>query len=250
MGIGSIARRTFLIGTGAIAGGLAVGYYYVRKPYPNPLEADLGEGEATFNPFVKIAKDNTITVVVPRAEMGQGVQTTLAALVAEELEVELDLIEVDHGPADWAYFNGAMLEDGGPFSFFDESFVAETTRSVMPSVAKSLGLQVTGGSSSTRDAYEKMRMAGCAARHLLLKAAATRFNAEIGELEVSNAKITHRASGQSASYGELAASAAVAGEPLSIAETPQRSVIVLANDARGVFEGEHVNRVRHVSAAG
>ncbi|EBU7498119.1 xanthine dehydrogenase family protein molybdopterin-binding subunit, partial [Salmonella enterica subsp. enterica serovar Typhi] len=79
-----IARRTFLIGAVAAAGGVAVGYWYVRKPYPNPLEGDLAEGEQTFNPYVKIAPDNTITVIAPRAEMGQGVSTTLAAFVAEE----------------------------------------------------------------------------------------------------------------------------------------------------------------------
>ena len=85
--LGKIARRTFLFGAAAIAGGAAFGYYYVNKPYANPLEGDLADGEATFNPYVKIAADNTITVVVPRAEMGQGISTTLAALVAEELDV-------------------------------------------------------------------------------------------------------------------------------------------------------------------
>ncbi|TIQ50561.1 MAG: hypothetical protein E5X61_12455, partial [Mesorhizobium sp.] len=70
--VGKIGRRTFLIGAAAIAGGVAVGYYYYRKPYPNPLEGDLATDEATFNPYVKIGADNTITIVAPRAEMGQG----------------------------------------------------------------------------------------------------------------------------------------------------------------------------------
>jgi isoquinoline 1-oxidoreductase subunit beta len=87
--IGKIARRTFLIGAAAIAGGVAVGYWYVSRPYPNPLEGDLAEGEATFNPYVKIASDNTVTVIAPRAEMGQGISTTLAAFVAEELGILL-----------------------------------------------------------------------------------------------------------------------------------------------------------------
>ena len=87
--LGKIARRTFLFGAAAIAGGAAFGYYY----YPQALsatrsEGDLAEGEATFNPYVKIASDNTITVIAPRAEMGQGISTTLAALVAEELDVD------------------------------------------------------------------------------------------------------------------------------------------------------------------
>lgn len=94
-----IARRTFLIGAATIAGGVAVGYWYVSRPYANPLEGDLAEGEATFNPYVKIGSDNTITVIAPRAEMGQGISTTLAAFVAEELDVTLDKIKVEHGPA-------------------------------------------------------------------------------------------------------------------------------------------------------
>ena len=126
--LGKIARRTFLIGAAAIAGGVAVGYYYYRKPYPNPLEDDLAEGEATFNPYVKIGADNTITVIAPRAEMGQGISTTLAALVAEELDVDLDQVKVEHGPASYAYYNAAMLEEGGPFAFFDESMIAEAVR--------------------------------------------------------------------------------------------------------------------------
>ena len=61
--IAKIARRTFLIGTATVAGGVAFGYWYVNKPYPNPLKKGLGKGETTFNPYLKIAADNTITVL-------------------------------------------------------------------------------------------------------------------------------------------------------------------------------------------
>ncbi|MEO1143759.1 MAG: molybdopterin cofactor-binding domain-containing protein, partial [Pseudomonadota bacterium] len=90
MGIAKIARRTFLVGAAALAGGVAIGYYYVSQPYDNPLEGNLAEGETTFNPYISIAPDNTISIYNPRAEMGQGVHTTLAALVAEELDVSLE----------------------------------------------------------------------------------------------------------------------------------------------------------------
>ena len=153
--IGKIARRTFLFGAAAIAGGAAFGYYYYRSPYANPLEGELAEGETTFNPFVKIASDNTITVIAPRAEMGQGISTTLAALVAEELEVDLDRIKVEHGPADFAYFNATMLAEGGPFAFYNEGTSAEAMRGVMGAVGKMFGVQGTGGSASTRDGYRE-----------------------------------------------------------------------------------------------
>ncbi|MFZ1812966.1 MAG: xanthine dehydrogenase family protein molybdopterin-binding subunit [Rhizobiaceae bacterium] len=207
MGVGKIVRRTFLIGAAAIAGGAAFGYYVARKPYPNPLERDLASGESTFNPWIKIAQDNSITVITPRAEMGQGVHTTLAALVAEELEVPFDAIRVEHGPADWAYYNSVVMEDGGPFPTFDEGFLAESMRSMTHPITKILGLQVTGGSTSIRDGYVKMREAGCAARQMLVAAAAARFGAAPGTLTLENGTISDQVTGQSATYGELAADA-------------------------------------------
>lgn len=206
--VGKIARRTFLIGAAAVAGGVAVGYWYVKKPYANPLEGDLAEGEATFNPYVKIAADNSITIIAPRAEMGQGISTTLAAFVAEELDVTLDKVKVEHGPASYAYFNAAMLEESGPFNFFDDSLVAETVRGALGTVGKVLGLQATGGSSSTRDGFDRMRQAGAAARTLLLQAAATRLSVHPSALTTDNGTIVHAASKQSLTYGDVAADAA------------------------------------------
>jgi isoquinoline 1-oxidoreductase beta subunit len=206
--IGKIARRTFLIGAAAIAGGAAFGYYTYRKPYANPLEKGLAEGEVTFNPYVKIAADNTITVIAPRAEMGQGVSTSLAALVAEELNVGLDSVRVEQGPTDWAYYNSAMLAEGGPFAFYNEGAVAEAVRGLMGATGKILGLQGTGGSSSMRDAFDKMREAGAAARELLIAAAAARLAVPAGELVADHGTITHKPSGKSVTYGEVAADAA------------------------------------------
>jgi isoquinoline 1-oxidoreductase beta subunit len=191
--VAKIARRTFLIGAAAVAGGVAVGYWYVSRPYANPLEGELAEGEATFNPYVKIAPDNTITVIAPRAEMGQGISTTLAALVAEELDVELAAVRVEHGPASFAYYNAALLEEGGPFPFYDRSLMAETVRGALGGVSKVLGFQGTGGSSSIRDAFAKMRQAGAAARHVLVEAAAARLGVVASELETAgSAAVAHQ----------------------------------------------------------
>jgi len=214
--VGKIARRTFLIGAAAIAGGVAVGYYYYRKPYPNPLEGELAEGEATFNPYVKVASDNTITVIAPRAEMGQGVATSLAALVAEELDVGLDKVKVEHGPASYAYYNSEMLSEGGPFAFYNDGLVAETMRGAMGAVGKILGFQGTGGSSSIRDGFEKMRQAGAATRHVLLEAAARKLGVPASELETADAIITHKTSGRSVTYGEVALDAAGIAPPATL----------------------------------
>ena len=213
MGIAKIARRTFLIGAAAIAGGVAVGYYYVSQPWDNPLKNEVAPGEATFNPWVKIAADDTITVIVPRAEMGQGVQTTLAALVAEELDVALDRVKVEHGPGSFAYYNSAMIEDGGPFAFFDESFLAETMRSAAEPISRTLGLQVTGGSSSTRDAFDKMRKAGAATRHVLVAAAAAQWGVDASSLSTENGFVVETSGGRRASYGSLALAASAIKPP-------------------------------------
>ena len=202
--VGKIARRTFLIGAAAVAGGVAVGYYYYRKPFPNPLEADLGKGEATFNPYVKIGADNTITIVAPRAEMGQGISTTLAVMVAEELDVGLDRVKVEHGPASHAYYNAAILEEGGPFAFFDESMTAQAVRSGLGVIGKFLALQGTGGSASTRDGFDKMRQAGAAARQMLIAAAAQKLGVAAADLETADGSILHKASGKSLTYGAVA----------------------------------------------
>ncbi len=204
--MGKILRRTFLIGTAAIVGGVAFGTYTVKKPYDNPLDGKLADGESTFNPYLKVTSDNQITVMIPRSEMGQGVTTTLAALVAEELDVRIEDISVEHAPASNAYFNAAMLEDGSPFPHYQRDFMADTARDAMGALGKVLGLQVTGGSSSVKDAWLKMREAGCAARETLKLAAAEREGVAADTLRTEAGHVI--AGDKKIPYGELAEAAA------------------------------------------
>lgn len=203
----TITRRTLLIGSVAIAGGVAFGYWRYKTPYANPLLEDLADGEAALTPYVRIDADG-ITIIAPRAEMGQGVATTLAALVAEELDVALDEVNVAHGPASKAYFNGAVLEEGLPgVSTTDEEWLARNLRAFTHVPAKFLGLQITGGSSSVPDGYVKMRVAGAAARHALIAAAADRLGVEPESLSTENGRVV-AGDGRSIAYTELAVAAA------------------------------------------
>ena len=186
--IGKIARRTFLVGTVAIAGGVAFGYYKYREPYDNPLLDDQGDGEAVLTPYVKITSEG-VTVITPRAEMGQGVHTTLAALVAEELDISLADLHVEHGPPSYAYFNGAMMREGVPFPATDQGWVARTVRDFTHVPAKFLAMQITGGSSSMPDGFEKMRLAGAAARTALVAAAARKLGVETHELSTADGSV-------------------------------------------------------------
>ena len=207
--MGKILRRTLLIGAAAIAGGVAFGSYVVAREYDNPLEGD--EGEHVFNPYLTITDDGTVTVMIPRAEMGQGITTTLAALVAEELEVPLDGVKVAAAPASYAYYNAAMLEDGAPLAHFNRSMTAEVTRTVMGTMGKVLGLQVTGGSSSVKDAWERMRLAGATARETLRLAAAEKLSVSADTITMKDG---HAVTGdRRVPYGELARAAAAIDPP-------------------------------------
>lgn len=225
--LGKIARRTFLFGAAAIAGGVAFGYYKYSRPFENPLEKDLQPGEGTLNAYLKIAADNRITVIVPRAEMGQGVTTTLAALVAEELDVRMDQLTVEHGPAAPAYYNRAALAEGAPVPRFDDGMIAEALRGTMGVLSKLFALQFTGGSSSTIDAYEPMRRAGAMAREMLKAAAAAKLGVAVNSLKTAEGRVNDPASGRSLTYGELAADAARVEPPADIALKPREAWTIL-----------------------
>ncbi|WP_309665986.1 molybdopterin cofactor-binding domain-containing protein [Tabrizicola sp.] len=201
--LGTIARRTFLIGSAAIAGGVAFGWYRYRRPYPNPIA---GAGIAALTPYVLIEATG-VTIIAPRAEMGQGIHTTLAALVAEELDMAWEDVTVIHGPASHAYYNAAALEDGVPFAPTDHGWLAETARGAMDVPAKFLGIQLTGGSTSVPDAFEKMRAAGAMARVALVAAAARRLGLDPAVLKTEAGAVV-TPDGTRLAYTDLAVEAA------------------------------------------
>lgn len=204
--IGTIARRTFLVGSVAVVGGVAFGVWRYKTPYGNPIKDNLADGEAALTPYVKIDQDG-VTIITPRGEMGQGVQTTLAAMVAEELDIAWEDVRIEHGPASKAYYNSELLEELAGKASIDTSKKANRARGLTKIPAKFLAMQVTGGSTSTRDGFEKMRLAGAAARAALLKAAAKRLDAKVADLKTEGGAVI-APSGERLAYTELAADAA------------------------------------------
>ncbi len=207
--IGKIARRTFLIGVAAVAGGAAFGAWYVMKPAPNPLKP--GDGEATLNPFVLIDGEG-VTLIAPRAEMGQGTHTTWAALLAEEMDLDLDQVRVIHGPPAAAYYNTAMLAEAVPSKGYDASAFQHNLGQVVAKMGKVLKMQVTGGSTAMKDGYERLRVTGAATREMLKTAAANRLGVEIETLRTERGAVI-AADGTSIPYTELAAEAAEVDPP-------------------------------------
>lgn len=202
----TIARRTFLIGSAAVAGGVAFGYYAVMSPLPNPLEAGMAEGEASFNPFVKISSQG-VTLITPHADIGQGVVSMQALLIAEEMDLEWGQFTTGFGQPNATYFNTAMGDELIPTDPADDSFVAQRTRALGRSVGKLLGLQITGGSSSAPDSYDKLRKAGAVARETLKLAAATRLKLDIKDLKTEAGNVI-LPDGTKLAYTELAAECA------------------------------------------
>ncbi len=217
--IGTIARRSFLIGSAAIAGGVVFGWWKYTTPYPNPLEKDLAQGAATLTPYVLIDQSG-VTLIAPRAEMGQGIHSTLAALLAEELDLNWDQVRVIHGPASNAYYNGAVMEEGIPFASTNTGWLAETVRSATHIPTKFLGFQITGGSSSTPDAFDKMRLAGAAARAALVGAAAQRLGLDPATLRTEAGAVI-APDGTRLPYTDLAVAAAAVELPAEPQLKPQ-----------------------------
>ncbi len=204
--LGRIARRTFLIGSAAIVGGVAFGVYAYKKDPHNPLLDDLGEGEAALTPFVKI-DGNGITIITPRHDVGQGAASVQAMLLAEELDVRLDQVTLDFGQPARAYYNTGIASEGAPFAATDDSWIAESARTVVDAVMKFAAMQITGGSSTVPDAWEKMRAAGASARETLKAAAARQTGVAVADLRTADGAVI-LPDGSAIPYTDLAATAA------------------------------------------
>ena len=180
----NLGRRKFLETSAALGGGLVIGLVL-------PIRGALAKAQAAeakpvqTNAWVRIAPDNTITLICHRNEMGQDVHTSLALLVAEELEVDVDKVKIEQAPVDPVYVNAL------------------------------LGAQITGGSTSVRDAWTKLREAGATARMQLTAAAANEWKVAAADCVAKDGAVTY--AGKRKTYGELAAAAAKLPAPAKVA---------------------------------
>ncbi|MEM9796122.1 MAG: molybdopterin cofactor-binding domain-containing protein [Pseudomonadota bacterium] len=217
MSIGKIARRTFLVGSAAIAGGVAFGAWAVRRDLGNPLQAGLADGETTLNPYVLIDGDG-VTLITPRADVGQGATSIQTYLLAEELDVDPMTVRTSPGPASGVYFNSVVAAEGMPLAAWDEGRVARTGRGAAGALGKLVGLHLTGGSTTVPDMYDRLRAAGASARETLKAAAAARLSVDVADLRTGNRAVI-APDGTALRYEDLAVAAA-ALEPVT--EVPLR----------------------------
>lgn len=208
-------RRTWLLGSTAAAGALVVGWGVAPQRSRLGLGSLMqpGEGDIALNGWIKIVPDGTVILAMPRSEMGQGVHTALPMLAAEELDVPLAAVRIEQAGADAIYGNVAMLVASLPFHPKDEEQEdgfgrVKAGRWLVGKVARELGINATGGSSSVADAWDVVRVAAATARASLLGAASLQWKLPVEDLKVARGVVSHAPSGRSASYGELARFAA------------------------------------------
>jgi isoquinoline 1-oxidoreductase beta subunit len=213
------SRRRFLLGGLALGGALVVGWGLLppRQRLRTALPLPVSNGAVALNGWVAINPDGSVSVVVPRSEMGQGVHTALPMLLAEELDVPLSMVRVMQAPIDKIFSNVALMRDMLPIHPDERGAARDGAQWVLSKIARELGIMFTGGSTSVKDAWEPMREAGAVARAMLVAAACAKWGVAPAECSTDAGFVIHR-SGQRASYASLAASAAVAGADIGPAD--------------------------------
>ncbi|SCB27555.1 isoquinoline 1-oxidoreductase, beta subunit [Bradyrhizobium yuanmingense] len=187
-----LSRRQFLVNSAAAGGSLVLGFSL-------PVDGSAAAAAETFSPnaFIRVSRDGQVTLIMPYVEMGQGTYTSIPMLIAEELEVELGQIRLEHAPPDEKLYYNPLL-----------------------------GVQATGNSNAMRGAWKPLREAGAAARLMLIEAAAKRWGVDASSCHAKAGKVIH-ASGKTLSYGELVGDAARLTPPKAISlKTPDRFTLI------------------------
>ncbi|MFL6661112.1 MAG: molybdopterin cofactor-binding domain-containing protein, partial [Rhizobacter sp.] len=164
------------------------------------------------NAFIRIARDGTVTFIVHKVEMGQGTFTSIPMLLAEELDVDLQNVQLEQAPADNALYADPLL-----------------------------GGQVTGGSTSVRGAWEPLRRAGATARAMLVQAAADQWKVDAKDCQTANGTVSHAASGRSAHYGELVDAAAKLKAPADVPVKKTTDFRLIGKPTKRLDSAEKVN---------
>jgi isoquinoline 1-oxidoreductase subunit beta len=178
-----IDRRSFLVGTAAVGGGLSLG---LELPF-GPEVVRAADGSPEVNAWVVIRPDDTVVIRIARSEMGQGSLTGLAQLVAEELDCDWSKVTTEYPTPGQ---NVARKRVWGDYA--------------------------STGSRSIRESQEYVRKGGAAAREMLKQAAASEWKVPVSEVSASNSVITHKPSGRTTTYGKVAEAAAKVEPPSEI----------------------------------
>jgi isoquinoline 1-oxidoreductase beta subunit len=207
-------RRTWILSALGATGALVVGWGVMpaRSRMGSPELMLKTDGDVALNGWIKIAADGSVVLAMPRSEMGQGVHNALAMLVAEELDVPLERVRLEQAGPNSIYGNVAMFVASLPFHPLDsdgehKAVTIKAAQWVVGKVARELGINATGGSSSMADLWDPLRMAAATARASLVQAAAAAWQVPAREIAVREGLVQH-ASGRSAHFGLMSSAAA------------------------------------------
>jgi isoquinoline 1-oxidoreductase beta subunit len=197
--LGSRSRRRFLAASAAAGGGLLLS---LTVPLARGQVAPAG---SPFEPnaFVRIGRDGKVVLIMPYVEMGQGTYTSIPMLIAEELDVDLSQVQLEHAPPNEKLYVNPLL-----------------------------GVQATGNSNAVRGSWQPLREAGAAARVMLVAAAAKRWNVDPAACRARSGVVYHDATRRSAKYGDLAAEAASMPVPEKVALKPPTEFKLIGTPAK------------------
>jgi isoquinoline 1-oxidoreductase beta subunit len=206
-----VSRRALL--TAGLAGGFLLAFHLpvgaVNEPVQSP---DITTGKFAPNAFIRIDPTGLTTLVMPQVEMGQGIYTGVAMILAEELDADLKQVTVEHAPAnEKLYANPAF------------------------------GIQATGGSTSVRAFWTPLRNAGASARAMLVQAAAQQWQVVPASCTTSNGDVIHAASGRKISYGELALAASGQTPPKDVVLKDPKNFVIIGKPLKRFDTPEKVN---------
>ncbi|MFM0174978.1 xanthine dehydrogenase family protein molybdopterin-binding subunit [Paraburkholderia sediminicola] len=237
-----LKRRTFLLGGAGAVGALLVGWSVLppgqRLTTSMPLPAQ--GTQVALNGWVKIAADNSVTIMMCKAEMGQGIHTGLAMLLAEELDADWSQVRVEDSPIDKIYNSVQSIIDDLPFRPDDDSTVKRATVWMTRKLVREAGTMMTGGSSSINDLWTPMREAGASARAMLISAAAAQWKVPARECRAEGGQVLHP-SGHKASFGELSSMAAQQALPRKVALKDPADFKLIGKPLRRIEAASKIN---------
>jgi len=201
----TLSRRTFLEASAAVGGGLLLGF---SLPVPRRVQNDWFAPNA----FIRVDRDGRVTLIMHKVEMGQGTYTSMPMLLAEELEVDLSQVQLEHAPADDARYAEPLF-----------------------------GVQETGGSTSVRGNFEPLRHAGAAARALLVAAAAQAWNVDAASCRAERGEVVHGATGRKLGYGALVDKAATLPVPRTVPLKDPKDWKLIGTPAKRLDSPDKIN---------
>jgi isoquinoline 1-oxidoreductase beta subunit len=208
----NLSRRQFLSASAALGGGLLIGFAAGRSISVAGAAEKVASEPFTPNAFIRIDPNGQVTLIMPYVEMGQGTYTSIPMLIAEELEVDLKQVRLEHAPPNEKLYANPLL-----------------------------GVQATGNSNAIRGAWQPLRQAGASARIMLVSAAAKRWNVDPASCRAQSGEVRHVPTGRRIKYGELAADAARMPVPEKVALKRPQDFRLIGTPAKRLDTPSKVN---------